>query len=297
MESFRLSKIADKILVIASFSSDPSGLIVQTPYAAMTAAEYFRDQGRDVLVVLDDLTTHAKFYREIALLAGRFPGRDSYPADMFYQHARLLERAGSFKADKGGSKTITCLPVAESLEGDITGLIQTNLMSMTDGHIFFDSNIFTKGRRPAVNPFLSVTRVGRQTQDKVGRGISHELSSLLVLYEKSETFSHFGAEMSEGMKMTMNTGKNIYDFFRQSSFETVPLFMQYLLFTFVWIGYWNSKEEGQMRRDIQKACAKYRSSKTVRQVVDDLCQGSGSLNELLGKVQKNLRNLESDLFL
>ena len=127
--------VKDKVVIVASGSSDPIGDIYLTPYTAMTIAEYFRDAGKDVLLVLDDLSTHARYYRELSLISKKFPGRESYPGDVFYAHSRLLERAGNFKV---GTKTvsITCLTLAESIEGDITGYIQTNLMSITDGHIF-----------------------------------------------------------------------------------------------------------------------------------------------------------------
>ncbi|MFC1621848.1 F0F1 ATP synthase subunit alpha [Patescibacteria group bacterium] len=161
--------IMDKLLMVISASTDPLGLIYITPYTAMALAEYFKDQGHDVLLILDDLTTHAKFYREISLVNNKFPGRGSYPGDIFYTHARLLERAGNFKTDKG-PKSITCLVVAETVEGDISGYIQTNLMAITDGHIFFDKDYFEEGRRPAINHFLSVTRVGRQTQSRLRWG-------------------------------------------------------------------------------------------------------------------------------
>ncbi|MCA9398046.1 F0F1 ATP synthase subunit alpha, partial [candidate division WWE3 bacterium] len=134
----RDNEIADQTLIVASSASDPVGLIYLTPYTAMTIAEYFKDLGHDVLLILDDLSTHAKYYREISLVGQRFPGRSSYPGDIFYAHARLLERAGNFKTSSGDAVSITCLPVAETVEGNISGYIQTNLMSITDGHIYFD---------------------------------------------------------------------------------------------------------------------------------------------------------------
>src|SRR5579859_4488996 len=155
---FQSEQISKQTVFIASNSAQRTGLIFLTPYVAMTVAEYFRDQGKKVLLVLDDLTTHARYYRELMLLAKRFPGRNSYPGDIFHIHARLLERGGNFK-----NGSITCLPVGQSFLGDLAGYIQTNLMSITDGHILFDNEYFDQGRRPAVNPFLSVTRVGEQT--------------------------------------------------------------------------------------------------------------------------------------
>lgn len=132
----------DKMVIVATTAFDSPGLIYLTPFTAMTIAEHFRDQGKDVVVIMDDLLTHAKFYREFSLLAQTFPGRDSYPADVFHVHARLLERAGSFKHAEYGQTSITCLPIVETQEGDLTGYIVSNLMSITDGHIFFDSNVF-----------------------------------------------------------------------------------------------------------------------------------------------------------
>src|SRR4030042_876615 len=176
-EFFVSGGIVQNTILVASSSSDSPGLIYLTLYSAMTIAEYFRDKGMDVLVVLDDMTSHARYYREMSLLARRFPGRSSYPGDIFYVQAKLVERAGNFK--KG---SITCLPVAESVLGDLSGYIQTNLMSMTEGHIFFDIDLISQGKRPAVNPFLSVTRVGHQTQTPLQRDVSREISVFLVTY-------------------------------------------------------------------------------------------------------------------
>lgn len=150
-EAFIEAGVMDRVIMVASNALDAPGTIFSTPYSAMTIAEFFRDHGQDTLVVLDDLSTHAKIYREISLLARRFPGRNSYPGDTFYIHSRLLERAGNFKYEGGTKKAvaITCLPVVETLEGDLSGYVQTNIMSMTDGHIYFDSGLYVEGRRPA----------------------------------------------------------------------------------------------------------------------------------------------------
>ena len=172
------------IIIGASAGDSPSEIFI-TPFSAMTVAEYFRDSGVDSVVILDDLSTHAKYYREISLLAKRFPGRSSYPGDIFYTQAKLIERAGNYK--KG---SITCLPVAEAVLGDLSGYIQTNLMSMTDGHIFFDIDLYNQGRRPAVNPFLSVTRSGHQVQTFLQQDLGRKLTSFLVEYEKMKEFMH-----------------------------------------------------------------------------------------------------------
>lgn len=233
-EFFKKENLEKNIVIVASSSQDSPSLINLTPYSAMTIGEYFRDAGHDVLVVLDDLSTHAKFYREIALIAKRFPGRESYPGDIFYTHARLLERAGNFTHPDKGEVTITCLPVVEIVEGDLTGYIATNIMGMTDGHIFFDSNVYYKGRRPAINLSLSVTRVGRQTQSVLKKEINRELTAFLELYEKMENFSHFGAELSEKIKGILRTGQKIYRFFTQNYMLVIPEEIQLIIFSLIW---------------------------------------------------------------
>ncbi|HET9946441.1 MAG TPA: F0F1 ATP synthase subunit alpha [Patescibacteria group bacterium] len=232
-EFFKKEGLLGKIIIVATSSFDSPGLIYLTPYAAMTIAEHFRDKGKDTLVILDDLSTHAKFYREISLLARNFPGRDSYPGDIFHTHAKLLERAGNFSS-KSGDVSITCLPVVETIEGDLTGYIATNIMSMTDGHIFFDSNVSAQGRRPAVNISLSVTRVGRQIQTGPEKDINREVLSLINLYDKMQNLSHFGTELTDRIKSIFQKGEKVYAFFDQPYDMTLPTDVQLVLFCLVW---------------------------------------------------------------
>lgn len=234
-EFFAKTKIANDTIIVATTSYDAPGLIYQTPYSAMAIAEHFRDEGKDVLLVLDDLSTHAKFYREIALLSKRFPGRDSYPGDIFHTHAKLLERAGNFKTSKG-DVSISVLPVIEITEGDFTGYIPTNVMSMTDGHLFFDANVFAEGRRPAVNLPLSVTRVGRQAQTALLRNINNSATALLSEYEKVKNLTHFGAELTDDVKGMITKGDMIYKLFNQPGSETLPIEISLALFGLVWTG-------------------------------------------------------------
>lgn len=227
--------LTNSTIIVATTPYDSPSLTYLSPFSAITIAEYFRDQGRDVLVVLDDLSTHARFYLEVSLLAKRFPGRDSYPGDIFHTHARIMERAGNFHLSGGREASITVLPVAEVVEGDLTGYITTNLMSMTDGHIFFDSNIYYEGRRPAVNIPLSVTRVGRQAQTALLRNINREISSFLTLYERVQNLSHFGAELNATVKETIATGESVYRFFNQHFNVAIPLEVQVVLFALLWL--------------------------------------------------------------
>lgn len=286
-ELFDRTGISKSTVIVASSLQDSGGIVHVTPYVAMTIAEYFKDKGKDVLVVLDDLSTHARFYREISLLANRFPGRNSYPGDIFYTHAKLLERAGNFKTEKGEA-AITCLPIAEAIQGDLTGYVQTNLMSMTDGHIFFDTELFTKGVRPAVNTFLSVTRVGRQTQTSLKRDINRELVSFLTLYDRMQRFVHFGAELSESIKQTLRTGEKILVFFKQTSYQTLDPILQVLLFSLLWIGVWQERSTDEMRHEMEKMEKAYHANPQLQEKVKADMQASTSFNGYLNTLRKDL---------
>lgn len=280
-EFFRRQKIMERLILIAASSEEPAGVICLAPFAAMTLAEYFRDNGRDVLLVLDDLLTHAKFYRQIALLARRFPGRSSYPGDIFYLHARLLERAGNFAHPTRGETAITCLPVVETVQSDFTGYIQSNLMSMTDGHLFFDAGLFARGYRPALNPFLSVTRVGRQTQTAVGREINRDVTALLSLYEKTQSLAHFGMSLSESIKRTLRMGERLYAYFDQAAEETIPLVVQQVLLGLLWNDFWPGQEKEGLKEQLGKLRRLYQEKEEVRRLFAETGRAAASFNQLL----------------
>ena len=275
--------LGKSFILIGSSSSDSPGKVYLTPYTAMAFAEYFRDKGRDVLLVLDDMSSHAKYYRELSLIGGSFPGRESYPGDMFFAHSGLFERAGNFKVGDVAN-SITCLPVAETVEGDISGYIQTNLMSMTDGHIFFDSSMFDQGKRPAVNTFLSVTRVGRQVQSMLHQSLHRELSGFLSLLRKHERFVHFGAELSEGIRESLETGKKVTAFFNQPPQRIYPLNVQYFLFALVWGGLLAEKQTANFEFLAKKLSDMYEKDSDFRQYVDKLIGESPDFNALLSNV-------------
>lgn len=295
-EFFRANKIMDKVLLIASTSTDPAGTIFVTPYSAMAAAEYFKDKGKDVLVVLDDMSTHAKFYREISLLGKRFPGRNSYPGDIFYVHGKLMERAGNFSTTNGET-AITCLPVVETTQGDLSGFIQTNLMSMTDGHLFFDSNLFYQGRRPAINPFLSVTRVGRQTQSSIKRSINREITSFLTLYERIQNFVHFGSELNESSKITLDTGAKIQKLFDQPSNEIIPINVQVIIFVMVWGTLLPNLKIEEVIEKRKKLTELYLKDPKLQKELDEMIETSETLNELLKKTTPENKIIEKILTL
>lgn len=287
---FKNEGLGDKVIIVATSSYDSPSLIFLTPYSAATIGEYFKDQGHDVLLVLDDLSTHAKYYREISLLAKRFPGRDSYPGDIFYVHARLLERAGNFKHSSGKDVSLTMLPVADIIEGDFTGFIATNLMGMTDGHIFFDSNAYYEGRRPAVNVGLSVTRVGRQSSPKILRSINRELTAFLTLYARMQDLSHFGSELTAAVKQVLRTGDLIYKFFEQTDDVIVPQSVQLVMFSMIWLKLFEDKT-------IMENIPLYRDnlihgySLPENKDLFDKSLTLETFNELLGLINKNKEKL------
>lgn len=294
LEFFQKMKIEEKCLLVGSSSSDTPGEIYLTPYTAMAFAEYFRDQGHDVLLILDDLSTHAGFYRELSLIGGSFPGRGSYPGDMFFTHSQLLERAGNFKCGEN-SHSITCMPVADTIEGDISGYIQTNLMSMTDGHIFFDEFLFDSGHRPAVNTFLSVTRVGRQVQTKLHKSLNRELTGFMNLRRKHEKFIHFGAELSEGIKTSLETGAKLDAFFNQQPRFVYPLKIQYLLFTLLWGGFITGKQVDSLRFLGEKMVDSYQNDSDFRSYIDNIFQENMDFNDLLAVVSREQASIKEVL--
>jgi len=287
-EFFQKTGVSQNTIIVASSSNDPVGVIYLTPYTAMAIAEYFKDCGRDVLLIMDDLSSHAKFYREISLLGKRFPGRNSYPGDIFYTHARLLERAGNF-ITKTGEASITCLPVVETTQGDLSGYVQTNLMSMTDGHIYFDIDLFINGRRPAINTFLSVTRVGRQTQSDLSRSVSRELTSFLTLYDRMQNFVHFGAELTASVKDTLAQGDKVLNFFTITSDRAISPELQLIFFSLLWQGAWKEKNFATMRQDIEKLLKAYETDQTFRNTISALIQHSKDFNSLLSNVKQQMQ--------
>ncbi|MBI2086004.1 F0F1 ATP synthase subunit alpha [Candidatus Daviesbacteria bacterium] len=218
----------DYTIVVATSSSEPAPLIFLTPKTAMTIAEYFQKQGKDVLLILDDLGSHAKIYREISLLGNKAPGRESYPGDIFYQHAHLLERAGNFLPQFGGG-SITALPVIELNLNDFTTLIPTNVMSMTDGHLMFKASMRSQGQIPAIDISLSVSRVGRQTQNHLTNLLSTKIRQVLSEAADLETVSRFSSELPAETQLILKRRDLIMEILKQESLTAVVKQIQVIL--------------------------------------------------------------------
>ena len=215
VEKFTNSGASDYTIVVNSSSSDPVSLQYLAPYTGMAIAEYFCDLGRDVLVVFDDLTKHAWAYRQLSLLFRRPPGREAFPGDVFYLHSRLLERSLQFNQENGGG-SITALPIVETLSGDVSAYIPTNVISITDGQIFLESDLFNNGIRPAINPGVSVTRVGGAAQPKNLKKVSGSIKLELAQYRELAAFSKFGGDLEPATAKRLTRGANLTQAYIQS---------------------------------------------------------------------------------
>jgi len=208
--------------VVLAAASDPAAMAFIAPYAGCAMGEYFMDQGKDVLVVYDDLSKHAVAYRAVALLLRRPPGREAYPGDIFYLHSRLLERAAKLSKDYGGG-SLTALPVIETQAGDVSAYIPTNVISITDGQIFLESDLFYKGIRPALNTGISVSRVGSAAQTKAMKKVAGKLKLAMAQYRELEAFSQFGSDLDEATKKQLNLGSRLTEILKQGQYEPMPL--------------------------------------------------------------------------
>jgi F-type H+-transporting ATPase subunit alpha len=209
-------------IVVAASASDPAPLLYISPYSACTIGEYFRDSGRHALCVYDDLSKHAQSYREISLLLRRPPGREAYPGDVFYLHSRLLERAAKLKKELGGG-SLTALPIIETQAGDLSAYIPTNVISITDGQIFLESDLFNQGIRPAINVGNSVSRVGGSAQIRAMRQVAGSLRLDLAQYRELAAFAQFGSDLDPATQRQLNRGKRLTEILKQPQYQPLPV--------------------------------------------------------------------------
>ena len=212
----------DHTIIVTAGASDTAAMNFIAPYAGCAIGEYFMEQGKDVLVVYDDLSKHAWAYREISLLLKRPPGREAYPGDVFYLHSRLLERSAKLNKDFGGG-SLTALPIIETQAGDVSAYIPTNVISITDGQIYLESDLFYQGIRPAVNVGLSVSRVGGAAQIKAMKKIAGRLRLDLAQYRELAAFAQFGSDLDEATRKQLERGKRVTEILKQPQYEPMPV--------------------------------------------------------------------------
>jgi len=218
----------DYTIVVAAAASDPSPLQYLAPYSGCAIGEHFRDRGRHALLIYDDLSKHAAAYREISLLLRRPPGREAYPGDVFYLHSRLLERAAKLNSDLGGG-SLTALPIIETQAGDVSGYIPTNVISITDGQIYLEQELFNAGIRPAINVGISVSRVGGNAQIKAMKQVAGKLRLDLAQYRELVTFAQFGTELDKASQAQLDRGERLTEILKQNQYVPLSVEKQILI--------------------------------------------------------------------
>ena len=228
----------DYTIVVSAAASESAPLQYVAPYAGCAMAEYFREQGKDVLIIYDDLSKHAVAYRALSLLIRRPPGREAYPGDVFYLHSRLLERAACVDPAYGGG-SITALPIIETQAGDVSAYIPTNVISITDGQIFLETELFHAGIMPAINPGISVSRVGGSAQLKAMKKVSGELKLLYSQFRELQAFAQFGSDLDADTKARLALGERIVEVLKQKRNAPVRVGCQVAIVYAVINGYLN----------------------------------------------------------
>ncbi|HCC22555.1 TPA: F0F1 ATP synthase subunit alpha [Candidatus Uhrbacteria bacterium] len=237
--------MANTIVVVAG-ASDPAPLSFLAPYSGTAIGEYFMDQGRDALVVHDDLSKHAWAYREVSLLLRRPPGREAYPGDVFYLHSRLLERSARLNEDNGGG-SLTALPVIETQAGDVSAYIPTNVISITDGQIYLEPDLFYRGIRPALNIGISVSRVGSAAQVKAMKKVAGRLRLDMAQFRELEAFAQFASDLDESTRKQISRGKRAVEVLKQDQYETMTVAQQVAILFAVTRGYLDDVKTNKVR--------------------------------------------------
>jgi len=288
-EDLERAKANTYTIVVAATSNESAPLISIAPYVACSIAEYYCRKGTNVLLILDDLSTHAKYLREIALLSGRIPGRESYPADIFYQHSHLVERAGNFNY-KAGNASITLLPVVEANLENLTTYIPTNVMSMTDGHIFFSAGLRAEGFYPSIEADRSVTRVGHQTQKSILKILADRVRLLLADYHELERYGHFGSELTAETQVTINKGMITVELMKQETGQSIAPPVQIMLLSLIFTPFFDKRDVEFIRRYKEILLKTIMEAKPFQELGKILMEME--LEAIITKLTENLKLLE-----
>lgn len=265
----------DYTIMVVAGASDPAPLSYIAPYAGCAVAEYFMDKGKDVLIVYDDLTKHAWAYRQVSLLLRRPPGREAYPGDVFYLHSRLLERSARLNKDFGGG-SITALPIIETQAGDVSAYIPTNVISITDGQIFLESDLFYQGVRPALNTGISVSRVGGAAQIKAMKQVAGKLKLQMAQFRELAAFAQFSSDLDAETKKQIELGKRITEVMKQPQYTPIPVEEQVVILYAVNNGYLNGYEVSEIK-DIEEEIIK-KAKVGIKEVLNNI-KNTGELSE------------------
>lgn len=252
VEDLKENGAMDYTIVVTASASVAAPLQYIAPYAGCAIGEYFRDRGKHAVVIYDDLSKHAVAYRQLSLLLRRPPGREAYPGDVFYLHSRLLERAAKLNEEHGGG-SLTALPIIETQAGDVSAYIPTNVISITDGQIFLETNLFYSGVRPAINAGISVSRVGGAAQVKAMRRVSGSLRLDLAQYRELEAFSQFGSDLDKATQQQLNQGARLVEILKQPQYRPLPVEKQVLIILAATSGFLNEipiKAVGRYEADL-----------------------------------------------
>jgi F-type H+-transporting ATPase subunit alpha len=262
-------------IVVAATASDPAPMLYIAPYSACALGEFFRDSGRHALVVYDDLSKHAQSYREISLLLRRPPGREAYPGDVFYLHSRLLERAAKLNSAKGGG-SLTALPIIETQAGDLSAYIPTNVISITDGQIFLESDLFHQGVRPAINVGNSVSRVGGSAQIRAMRSVAGTLRLDLAQYRELAAFAQFGSDLDKATQAQLNRGRRLVEILKQPQYQPLAVEKQVMIVYAATKGFLDSvaiedvrRYEEELYRFLETRHAAVLSGIAEKKIIDD----------------------------
>jgi len=267
-------------VVVAATASDPAPMLYIAPYSACAIGEYFRDSSRHALVVYDDLSKHAQSYREISLLLRRPPGREAYPGDVFYLHSRLLERAAKLNASQGGG-SLTALPIIETQAGDLSAYIPTNVISITDGQIFLESDLFHQGVRPAINVGNSVSRVGGSAQIKAMRQVAGSLRLDLAQYRELAAFAQFGSDLDKSTQAQLNRGRRLVEILKQPQYQPLAVEKQVVIVYAATKGFLDQvpvedlrRYEEDLYRYLEASASSVLSGIAEKKIIDDETKGA-----------------------
>jgi len=277
----------DYSIIVAASASDPSPLQYLAPYSGCSLGEYFRDNGQHALIIYDDLSKHAAAYREISLLLRRPPGREAYPGDVFYLHSRLLERAAKLNEENGGG-SLTALPIIETQAGDVSGYIPTNVISITDGQIYLEPELFNAGIRPAINVGISVSRVGGNAQIKAMKQVAGKLRLDLAQYRDLATFAQFGTELDKASQAQLDRGGRLTEILKQGQYAPLDVVKQILIIYAGNRGYLDEFDVSQLEGYEARLYSYFvEEHPDILEKIEEKKEIDGDLDEALGKAFEN----------